>query len=121
MKIDDRLPPILADYARIMQVITNILSNSLRHTQNGIINITLQKQGENQLVSISDNGGGMSAEMKAKALDGYVSVSKEYWRHGIGLYVCNRIVEAHGGKIWIESELGKGTTVSFTLPRSEER
>ena len=121
LKIDDRLPPILADYARIMQVITNILSNSLRHTHNGIINITLQKQGENQLVSISDNGGGMSAEMKAKALDGYVSVSKEYWRHGIGLYVCNRIVEAHGGKIWIESELGKGTTVSFTLPCSEEK
>lgn len=121
LEIDDRLPPILADYARIMQVITNILSNSLRHTQNGIINITLQKQGENQLVSISDNGDGMSEEMKAKALDGYVSVSKEYWRHGIGLYVCNRIVEAHGGKIWIESELGKGTTVSFTLPCSEEK
>ena len=58
----------------------------------------------------------MDEEIKEKALEGYVSLSKDYWRHGIGLYVCHRIVEAHGGEIWIESEKGKGTTVSFTLP-----
>lgn len=121
LKLDDNLPPISADYARIMQVVTNLLSNSLRHTKNGIIEITLKKQSSCQLVSVSDNGDGMTEEIKAKAFDGYVSVSKEYWRHGIGLYVCRKIVEAHGGKIWIESELGEGTEISFTLPYTEEK
>lgn len=118
--LDENLPPIQADYARIIQVITNLLSNSIQHTKNGIITITLMRQGSNQLVSVSDNGEGMREEIKEKAFDGYVSVSREYWRHGIGLFVCHQIIEAHGGKIWIESELGSGTTVSFTLPFVEE-
>ncbi len=120
-KLDESLPPIRADYARIIQVITNLLSNSIQHTQNGVITITLERQGSNQLVSVADNGEGMSEEIKEKAFEGYVSVSREYWRHGIGLFVCHQIIEAHGGKIWIESELGRGTKVSFTLPFSEEK
>ena len=119
--LDESLPPIRADYARIIQVITNLLSNSIQHTQNGVITITLERKGSNQLVSVADNGEGMSEEIKEKAFEGYVSVSREYWRHGIGLFVCHQIIEAHGGKIWIESELGKGTKVSFTLPFSEEK
>ena len=119
--LDENLPPIQADYARIIQVITNLLSNSMQHTKNGIITITLRQQGSNQLVSVSDNGEGMREEIKEKAFDGYVSVSREYWRHGIGLFVCHQIIEAHGGKIWIESELGKGTAVSFTLPFVEDK
>lgn len=119
LELDDTLPLISADYARIMQVVTNLLSNSLRHTKNGVIVISLKKQNSEQIVSVSDNGTGMSDEIKARAFDGYVSVSDEYWRHGIGLYVSRRIVEAHGGKIWIESEPGRGTAVSFTLPDSE--
>ena len=119
LELDDTLPLISADYARIMQVVTNLLSNSLRHTRNGVIVISLKKQNSEQIVSVSDNGTGMSDEIKARAFDGYVSVSDEYWRHGIGLYVSRRIVEAHGGKIWIESEPGRGTAVSFTLPDSE--
>ena len=119
LELDDTLPLISADSARIMQVVTNLLSNSLRHTKNGVIVISLKKQNSEQIVSVSDNGTGMSDEIKARAFDGYVSVSDEYWRHGIGLYVSRRIVEAHGGKIWIESEPGRGTAVSFTLPDSE--
>ncbi len=119
--LDENLPPIQADYARIIQVITNLLSNSMQHTKNGIITITLRQQDSNQLVSVSDNGEGMRDEIKEKAFDGYVSVSREYWRHGIGLFVCHQIIEAHGGKIWIESELGKGTAVSFTLPFVEDK
>ena len=120
LKLDESLPPIRADYARIMQVVTNLLANSLRHTKNGIITVTLKKDGSNQLISVADNGEGMSEEIKEKALEGYVSVSKEYWRHGIGLFVCHQIIEAHGGKIWIESKQGEGTKVFFSLPCGEE-
>ena len=120
LELDETLPPINADYARIMQVVTNLLSNSMQHTKNGVITISLKSRGKSQLVSVSDTGEGMGEELKNKALDGYVSVSKEYWRHGIGLYVCHKIITAHKGDIWIESELGKGTAVSFTLPQSED-
>lgn len=118
-EIDEDLPPIQADCARIMQVVTNLLSNSLRHTKNGVITISLKGQNGCQFVSVSDNGEGMNENIKRRALEGYVSVSKEYWRHGIGLFVCHRIVKAHGGEIWIESEFGRGTAVSFTLPYTE--
>ncbi len=117
--IDESLPPIQVDYARMMQVIDNLLSNSMQHTKDGIITVSLKQQNADQRVSVSDNGEGMREEIKKKAFEGYVSVSKEYWRHGIGLSVCHQIIEAHGGKIWIESELGKGTAVSFTLPGTE--
>ncbi len=119
--VDETLEPIRADYARIVQVITNLISNSMQHTKNGAITISLKRMGKNQLVSVSDNGEGMREEIKNKAFEGYVSVSKEYWRHGIGLFVCRQIVEAHGGRIWIESEIGQGTKVSFTLPGDEEK
>lgn len=119
--IDETLEPIRADYARIIQVITNLISNSMQHTKNGAITISLRRMGKSQLVSVSDNGEGMREEIKNKAFEGYVSVSKEYWRHGIGLFVCRQIVEAHGGRIWIESEIGQGTKVSFTLPGDEEK
>lgn len=120
LELDSNLPPIFADYARIMQVVANLLSNSMQHTKNGVISIKLEKHGDNQCVCVSDNGEGMRDELKQRAFEGYVSVSKEYWRHGIGLFVCRQIIEAHGGKIQIESELGKGTSVSFTLPCGEE-
>ena len=96
--IAEDLPPIQADYARIMQVIINLISNSMQHPQNGVIIISLKESDSGQLISVSDNGDGMSEEIKRKAFDGYVSVSKEYWRHGIGLFVCRQIIDAHGGK-----------------------
>ncbi len=116
----DAPPPIHADYARITQVVTNLLSNALQHTRQGKIIVSLcQREGE-QLVCVQDNGEGMTEQMRQKALDGYVSASEDYWRHGIGLYVCHQIIEAHGGKIWIESKQGEGTKVCFTLPYKEQ-
>ena len=53
------------------------------------------------------------------ALKGYVSADKDYWRHGIGLYVCHQIITAHGGKIWLKSKEGEGTQVFFSLPEEE--
>ncbi len=119
LNVDESLPPINADYARITQVLTNLLSNAMQHTKNGKITVSLSGNGERQLICVSDNGEGMTEKMRQKALEGYVSASEDYWRHGIGLYVCKQITEAHGGEIWIESELGEGTKVYFTLPYKE--
>ena len=120
LNLDDSLPEISADYVRIRQLMENILSNSFRHTKNGRIVITLEACEDGQKVCVADNGEGMNAYMCENALKGYVSANKDYWRHGIGLYVCYRVVEAHGGKIWIESEKGKGASIYFTLPQKEE-
>ena len=120
LDIDESLLPISADYARIVQVVTNLLSNAIQHTKAGRIRISLYKQDGEQIVVIADNGEGMKEELQEQVFKGYISSDKEYWRHGIGLYVSHQIIEAHGGRIWIESKLGEGTTVTFTLPDEEK-
>ena len=119
LTIQPNLPEISADPERLIQVVTNLISNAERHTQNGTITISLTGEPGWQTICVSDTGTGMSEEMRKNVLKGYVSADKDYWRHGIGLYVCHQIITAHGGKIWIESEEGKGTRVFFSLPEEE--
>lgn len=116
LDLEHNLPLIEADYARLTQVVTNLLSNAIQHTKNGVITISLYKKGNEQIAVVSDNGEGMSEDLKKDVFHRYVSSGEEYWRHGIGLYVCNQIIEAHGGRIWLESRLNQGTSVAFTLP-----
>ena len=116
LTIQPDLPEISADPERLIQVITNLISNADRHTQNGTITISLTGEPGWQTICVSDTGTGMSEEMRKNALKGYVSADKDYWRHGIGLYVCHQIITAHGGKIWLKSQEGEGTQVFFSLP-----
>ena len=120
LNLDETLPPIDADYARLTQVVINILSNAMQHTKQGTIVISLSGRDGQQVVAVADDGEGMKEEVKSKVFSGYISDSEDYWRHGIGLFVCHQIVEAHGGKISIESSLGKGTTVTFALPERSD-
>ena len=113
--LQPNLPEIWIDPARLEQVFINLLSNAFRHTNGGLITVTLKRNENRQTVSVADNGDGMDAEMARIALRQYVSTTADHWRHGIGLYICRRIVIAHGGEIWIDSEKGKGTTISFSL------
>ena len=119
LDLPEDLPPIFADFTRIMQVLSNLLINAFRHTKAGTVTIRLRMTIAGQEVCVADNGEGMDEAMRKRALEGYVSASKDYWRHGIGLYVCHRVVEAHGGQIWIESKKNVGTRVYFTLPQKE--
>ncbi len=119
LTIQPNLPEISADPERLIQVVTNLLSNAERHTQNGTITISLTGEPGWQTICVSDTGTGMSEEMRKNALKGYVSADKDYWRHGIGLYVCHQIITAHGGKIWLKSKEGEGTQVFFSLPEEE--
>ena len=104
-----------ADPQRIEQVMTNLLSNACMHTKNGHITVKLTREAQNQIVSVIDDGEGMDAEMARIVLRQYVSSKADYWRHGIGLAICRRIIVAHGGEIWVKSEKGRGTTISFSL------
>ncbi len=113
------LPPIYGDYQRLLQVVINLLSNSIKHTKNGVIQLTLTAHDDYQEVMVSDTGDGIPKDICNKVFKGYVSMSKEYWRHGIGLYISHQIVMAHNGKIQIDSKLGEGTKVSFRVPIGE--
>ena len=116
------LPPVPADARRIEQVLTNLLSNAVRHTRGGVITIKLDKRtGDEggQTVSVTDTGEGMDASVFDAALTQNVSTKADYWRHGIGLNICMRIIEAHGGNIKIDSEKGRGVKVTFELPGLE--
>jgi len=109
------MPAIWADSLRIEQVMVNILTNSFRHTKNGTITVSVKRSDGMQTVSVTDTGEGMDAEMVRVVLKFYISTKTDYWRHGIGLNICRKIVTAHGGDMSIESEEGCGTTVRFSL------
>ena len=120
IQIERGLPDILADPARISQVIVNLISNAVRFTSEGIITISAE-QSENQIrICVSDTGTGIAPERLAHLFERYGGKEKSGGGQdtgtGLGLYICKHIVEQHGGTIWMESEEGKGTSVYFTLP-----
>ena len=109
------LPLIWVDPPRIEQVMLNLLSNAFRFTKSGTVTVKLEQANGAQTVSVTDDGEGMDAKSAQDALLQYVTTSPDHWRHGIGLYICRRIILAHDGQIWIDSEIGNGTMVAFSV------
>jgi signal transduction histidine kinase len=118
----DGLPAIEVDGRRLDQVLNNLLSNAIKFTgEGGSIQLRAQHDQRNGIiVRVQDTGVGISPDELASLFQKYQqSTSGKTSEHkgtGLGLVVSKMIVEAHGGKIWVESEEGKGTTVAFTLP-----
>lgn len=121
IRIDLRLPKaemVLADRGRILQVVSNLLGNSLKFTPDGgSILIRLSHSANSLLFSIRDSGPGIPKENLPHIFDRYWQ-AQSHQAHGLGLglSIARGIVMAHGGKIWVESQLGLGTTFYFTLP-----
>lgn len=113
--MEENLPPLWVDPGRMEQVVDNLLSNADRHTRDGVITIRLTRADRRQVVSVMDTGEGMEPGMAESVMKMYVTSRGERWRHGYGLYICRQIIVSHGGDIWVESEKGRGTTVSFAL------
>jgi signal transduction histidine kinase len=115
----------LYDDERIRQVLTNLIKNSLKATtpKTGKIEITAEEQPSEIIVSVKDNGKGIPMDSIDKIFKKFyqvdTSLTREQGGSGLGLAICKGIVEAHGGRIWVQSELTKGTTFSFTIPRQE--
>lgn len=110
---------IAADAAMIDRVITNLLSNALQYsTSGGTITVTLSEQYNEIIVDITDTGIGISPDQLHHIFDAFFRVSRDSKGSGLGLAITKTIVEAHGGKVDVESSAGKGSTFSFTLPKN---
>lgn len=120
LELPSSLSLVWADKGRLEQVITNILANALKFTpKRGKVTLRAQEENTALIVEIQDTGIGIAKENLRRVFETYYRV--EDGKHhtaglGLGLALCKVIVEAHGGKIWAESEEGKGSTFSFSLP-----
>ncbi len=122
--VEPNLPLVMADRRRITQVLGNLLSNAARHSsESSAIRVSVVRDGVNVAVSVADEGRGIPAESLPHLFRKFSRVqSKEQGGDtGLGLAICEGIVEAHGGRIWAESDgPGLGTRFTFTLPAVEE-
>jgi two-component system phosphate regulon sensor histidine kinase PhoR len=121
MEIPDALPPARADRERLRQVFVNLLDNALKYTPaGGRVTITAQPSGAEIQCCISDNGPGIAAEHLPRIFERFYRVDKARSREvggtGLGLSIVKHIVQAHGGRVWAESETGRGSHFHFTLP-----
>ena len=120
--VSESLPPVRADRRMIRQVLLALLSNAVKFTEKGyvILRAILSDDGSMLTVCVTDTGKGMSAEVASRVFDGFVQAEGGLARTagglGLGLSISRRIVEAHGGSLWVESEPGMGSSFYFTLP-----
>ena len=109
---------VYADKDRIMQVVSNLLSNALKFTTEGTITVNTKIVDGNAVVDVIDNGAGIPAEVVPILFSKFATKSNQ--GTGLGLYICKNIVEVHGGKIWAKNNKGvSGATVGFSLPLEE--
>ncbi len=123
IRVEEGLPPVSADKAKLRQVFFNLLSNSSRFTpEGGKIEIEAVRNSTRCQVSVVDNGIGIKKEDQTRIFEPFCQLdstpTKGRSGTGLGLVVVKQIVEKHGGRIWVESEYGKGSRFIFTLPLS---
>lgn len=121
----DWLPRVMGDEERLIQVMINLISNAIKFTpKGGKISIRAKPKGEKLLVQVVDNGAGIPAEALPQLFQRFYQVDNSATRQvggsGLGLYITKQIVEAHGGRIWVESRLGAGSCFSFTIPLANQ-
>ena len=118
--IEENLPPIYVDSRKLYQVFMNIVGNAVKFTHKGEIEVRAGLKNNEVLFSVRDTGIGIARDNiplifeEFRQLDG--SITRKYGGAGIGLSLAKRLVELHGGQIWVDSELGKGSTFYFTIP-----
>jgi sigma-B regulation protein RsbU (phosphoserine phosphatase) len=121
INIPDSTPPVVADDVRIGEVLTNLVDNAVKFSDdNTIIKIEVHRAGNEVIISVTDEGIGIPLELHEKVFERFFQGNghKASRRKGtgLGLAICRGIIEAHGGKIWVESKPGRGTKFSFSLP-----
>jgi signal transduction histidine kinase len=138
-RVDARLEPFKFDYQKVLQIVANLIDNALKHTPaGGSVTLSVephfwerraaaaappeerrreaQLQPNSVLVSVADTGPGIAAEFHQEIFEDFVRVDRSSSGMGLGLAIAKRLVQAHRGKIWVDSEAGKGCTFTFLLP-----
>ena len=117
----DHLPIVLADKTQISQVFQNLIGNAIKFksTNRPKINISVKEEDNQWLFAVQDNGIGIDPEHSDRIFEVFKRLHKkrDYPGTGIGLAICKKIIERHGGQIWVKSELGKGSIFYFTIPK----
>ena len=123
-KVDEGLPLITGDNDRLIQVVINLISNAVKFTDAGTITLAAALREGELAVSVTDSGIGIAPEDQPKVFEKFKQVGDTLTDKpkgtGLGLPICKEIVEHHGGRIWVESEPGRGSTFTFTLPVKAE-
>jgi signal transduction histidine kinase len=117
----DDFPLVEADPLRVAQVFRNLLDNAVKYSPDGGLIVVRGETGDDEVIlSVADQGVGLAPEHVNRLFEIGFRVKSGLIRHvtgsGLGLPICQTIVQSHGGRIWAESELGRGTTLYFTLP-----
>jgi signal transduction histidine kinase len=120
MSVDERLGQIRADERKIRQVVLNLLSNAIKFTpEGGRIEVAAVSKDESAEVSVSDTGVGIAPEDQQAVFEEFRQVGpaeKKAEGTGLGLTLCRKFIELHGGRIWVTSQVGVGSTFTFTIP-----
>ena len=120
--IPDDLSEVYCDRVRIQQVILNLVSNAARFTEKGGITVAVIQEDQQVLAKVTDTGPGVSPQDAQRIFEPFYQGSGDLWRgkggSGLGLSISKRFIDLHGGRMWLESEPGLGTTLFFTLPLS---
>lgn len=123
--VEPDLPIVDIDVTRIRQILINLLKNARSFTSEGYVRVAARLDGERILLSVKDTGEGIPKEKVEAIFDEFYQIDQSRSRKrqgaGLGLAICKRLVEAHGGSIWVESSEGVGTEFFFTLPLPSQR
>ena len=126
-ELDKDLPQVPFDKGRIIQVLNNLVSNAIKFTGHGGVTIKTENHSANNhiIINVTDTGKGIAESDFPKLFQKFQQIESpenvEKGGTGLGLAICKEIVLRHGGKIAVESTVGKGTTFSFVLPIEERR
>jgi signal transduction histidine kinase len=125
VEVPARLPSGHGDGRRLMQVLINLVGNAIKFTDAGEVAIKAEVNDGAFYVSVRDTGPGISAADQTKLFQEFQqadnAITKKKGGTGLGLAISKRIIEMHGGRIWVESQPGRGSTFAFTLPVTVER
>jgi signal transduction histidine kinase len=115
----DQLPLVSCDRRRIRQVLLNLLSNAVKFTEKGTITLSAKNREKEILFAVMDTGAGIPEELQAQIFEPFIQTVdgiKHTQGTGLGLPISRNLVRAHGGDLWVESEVGYGSIFYFVLP-----